>query len=125
VAVPLFALTRKNVPFEWSEQCQQSFDDLKALAPLLAFPDFSKPFVLETDASGQGLGAVLSQQQESESGLVAPIAYASQTLQKHEQNYGVTELEALDVVWAIHHFYFIYMVIPVQFIQIMRPSSLC
>ena len=71
-------------------------------APLLVFPNFTKPFVLETDASGQGLGAILSQQQES--GLVAPIAYASRTLQKHEQNYGVTELEALGVVWAIRHF---------------------
>jgi len=105
VAAPLFALTHKNVAFEWSEQCQQSFDNLKALltqAPLLAFPDFSKPFVVETDASGQGLGAVLSQQQES--GLVTPIAYTSRTLQRHEQNYGVTELEALGVVWAIRHF---------------------
>ena len=66
------------------------------------FLDFAKPFMLEIDASGQGLGAVLGQQQEI--GLVAPIAYASRTLQKHEQNYGVTELEALGVVWAIRHF---------------------
>ena len=105
VATPLFALTRKDALFRWDEQCQKSFDHLKDLliqAPLLVFPDFAKPFVLETDASGQGLGAVLGQQQES--GLVAPIAYASRTLQKHEQNYGVTELEALGVVWAIRHF---------------------
>ena len=105
VASPLFALTRKDVLFQWDERCQSSFDRLKGLliqAPLLVFPDFTKPFVLETDASGQGLGAVLSQQQES--GLVAPIAYASRTLQKHEQNYGVTELEALGVVWAVRHF---------------------
>ena len=45
---------------------------------------------------------MLSQQQENR--LVAPIAYASWRLQKHEQNYGVTELEALGVVWAIQHF---------------------
>ena len=71
-------------------------------APLLVFPDFIKPFVLETDASGQGLEAVLSQQQEN--GVVAPIAYARRTLQKHEQNYEITELEALGVVSAIRHF---------------------
>ena len=56
VAAPLFALTHMDIPFEKSERCQQSFDDLKALltqAQLLAFPDFSKSFVLDTDASGQ------------------------------------------------------------------------
>ena len=105
VAAPLFALTHKDAIFQWDKKCQESFDHLKGLlmqAPLLVFPDFTKSFVLETDASGQGLGAVLSQQQES--GFTAPIAYASRTLQKHEQNYGTTELEALGVVWAVRHF---------------------
>ena len=67
----------------------------------LAFPDFGKEFVLETDASKAGLGAVLSQQQED---MLRPIAYASRSLQTHEQSYGVTEMEALAVVWAIKHF---------------------
>ena len=58
--------------------------------------------MLEMDASGSGVGAVLAQEQGN--GLIAPIAFASRTLQKHEQNYGVTELEALEVVWAIKHF---------------------
>ena len=105
VAAPLFALTRKDDIFQLDKKCQESFDHLKGLlmqAPLLVFPDFTKSFVLETDASGQGLGAVLSQQQES--GFAAPIAYASRTLQKHEQNYEAIELEALGVVWAVHHF---------------------
>ena len=105
IATPLFNLTCKDTKFVWNPQCQDTFDHLKNLlvnAPLLVYPDFTKDFVLETDASGSGLGAVLAQEQEN--GLIAPIAFASRTLQKHEQNYGVTELEALGAVWAIKHF---------------------
>ena len=71
-------------------------------APLLVFPDLSKRSILETDASGLGLGAILSQEQSDR--LIAPIAYASRTLQQHEANYGISELEALAVVWATKHF---------------------
>ena len=70
-------------------------------SPVLAFPDFEKDFLLETDASTSGLGAVLAQKHD---GKVRPIAYASRTLQVHEKNYGISELEALGVVWAIKHF---------------------
>ena len=69
---------------------------------MLAYPNFSRPFVLHTDASGQGLGAVLKQ--EATDGQMHPVAYASHTLSKHEKNYGITELEALGVVWALCHF---------------------
>ena len=105
VASPLFSLTHKDSDFVWSEECRNAFNHLKSLltnAPLLVFPDFEKEFILETDASGVGLGAVLAQEQDT--GAKAPIAYASRTLQKHEKNYGVTELEALGVVWAVKHF---------------------
>ena len=88
-----------------ADESLESFDYLKGLmiqALLLLFLDFIKSFMLEADAYGQGLGAVLGQQQES--GFTAPIPYASRTLQKHEQNYGATKLEALGVVWAIRHF---------------------
>ena len=105
VASPLHALTRKDVPYVWTPACQQAFEKLKELltsAPLLRYPDFKKPFILETDASGDGLGAVLAQRQED--GSVRPIAYASRSLQKHEKNYGITELEGLGVVWAAKHF---------------------
>ena len=66
IAGPLFALTKKDSLFEWSPSCQQAFERLKQLlttAPILIFPDFKKRFILETDASGVGLGAVLSQKQ--------------------------------------------------------------
>ena len=61
-------------------------------APLLSFPDFHQSFLLETDASGLELGAVLSQKQED--GTILPLAFASRTLQTHKQNYGATKLEA-------------------------------
>ena len=70
---------------------------------MLTFPNFEVPFILETDASGSGLGAVLSQKQED--GAIRPVAYASRTLQKHERNYTISELEALAVVWATKHFH--------------------
>ena len=69
---------------------------------MLAFPDFSVPFILETDVSLQGLDVVLAQQQIDRS--VRLIAYASQCVQSHERNYGITELESLGVVWAVKHF---------------------
>ena len=70
--------------------------------PVLAFPDFARFFILETDASGEGLGAILAQSHED--GTVHPIVYASRTLQ-HEKHYAITELEALGIMWAIKHFH--------------------
>lgn len=105
MAGPLHALTKNDVPFVWTPECQTAFAELKRLlisAPVLAFPDFSKPFILEADVSGAGLGAVLAQKQHDDA--VWPIAYASRSLQPHERNYGITELEGLGVVWAVRHF---------------------
>ena len=57
---------------------------------------------MHTDASGEGLGAVLEQEQED--GQLHPVAYASRSINKHKKQYGVTELEALGVIWAVKHF---------------------
>ena len=105
IAGPLHALTKKNSEFTWTAVCQGAFVKLRNFltsAPVLAYPDFGVPFILETDASGNGLGAVLAQQQDD--GLVRPIAYASRSLQEHNKRYGVTKLEGLGVVWAVKHF---------------------
>ena len=84
-----------------------AFNQLKEVitsSPVLTFPKFGPgcEFVLETDASYVGLGAVFSQQQDD--GKVHPIAYASRSLDQHEKNYGVTELETLGLVWAVRYF---------------------
>ena len=110
VAAPLHALTRKSASFEWTSSCQTAFDQLRSklvAAPILAYPDFGRDFILETDASINGLGAVLSQEQED--GKAHPVAYASRALSPTEKNYGITELETLAVVWAVTHFrYYLY-----------------
>ena len=107
IAAPLHALTKKDVPFEWTSECETAFCKLKELlvtAPVLSYPRFGhdREFILETDASGIGLGAVLSQKQDD--GHVHPIAYASRSLNAHEKNYGISELETLGLVWAVRYF---------------------
>ena len=72
-------------------------------APVLVFPDFDKPFLLETDASKEGLGVVLSQKQDD--GHYHPIAFGSRTLTPSEQNYHSSKLEFLALKWSVtEHF---------------------
>ena len=107
VAQPLHRLTCKNTEFDWSDECQSAFERLKELlvtSPILAYPNFQRDFLLETDASHQGLGAVLSQVQSDNRSH--PIAYASRGLTPAEKNYGITDLETLAVVWSISHFHY-------------------
>ena len=93
-----------DTSFLWDLTCQQAFESLKQCliaVPVLAFPNVDSHFLMETDDSGIGLVAVLAQKQED--GSVCPLAYACPSLQKHERNYGVTELEAMAVVWGVKH----------------------
>ncbi len=69
---------------------------------MLAFPDYKKPFILCTDASSLGVGAVLMQASESQRPEV--IAYASRVINSAESKYSLTHLESLAVVWALKHF---------------------
>ncbi|XP_065908993.1 uncharacterized protein [Dysidea avara] len=110
VAHPLHALTRKGAVFSWSAECEVAFESLRvklSSSPLLAYPDFTKDFTLETDASKLGLGAILSQYQDDLK--LHPVAYASRSISNAEANYAITDLETLAVVWAVTHFrYYLY-----------------
>ena len=94
IATPLYDLTsgenkdKKSEHLDLPLEAREAFDCFKAAclqASILSFPDFSKPFLLETDASGKGLGAVLSQKQSN--GQCHPIAYASHIMNETEQRY--------------------------------------
>ncbi|KAL2250302.1 UNVERIFIED_CONTAM: Retrovirus-related Pol polyprotein from transposon [Sesamum indicum] len=97
IAGPLTKLLRKGVEFEWTEKCQQSFDELKKRLtsnPILMLPSGSGGYIVYTDASKQGLGCVLMQ-----NGKV--IAYASRQLKNHELNYATHDLELAAIVHAL------------------------
>ena len=108
IAAPLYDLTsgdnkeKKSEPIDLSPEAHEAFDRLKAAclqAPILAFPDFDKPFLLETDASGRGLGAVLSQKQVD--GQYHPITYASHVMNETEQRYHSNKQEFLTLKWVV------------------------
>ena len=101
IAASLTALTSSRVTFTWSQQHQQAFDALcRALttSPLLDYPTHHDHFVLTTDASDVGIGAILS----TLCGTV--LEYASRTLSSPEKKYSTTEKECLAIVWAICKF---------------------
>lgn len=99
VSFSLTELLKSNKNFEWNGDAQKAFDKLKCLltsAPILITPNFSKPFLLQCDASLNGLGCVLPQ--ESDQGIELPVAFMSCKLTKAQRNYSVSDLECLAVV---------------------------
>ena len=103
IAKPLHNLTQKQTQFTWSDECSTAFNTLKnklIQAPVLAYPQFdltSPVFILQTDASSVGVGAILEQ-----GGSV--IAYASRALNQAEQQYSVIQKECLAIVFALKQF---------------------
>ena len=96
ITAPLTDLVKKGRPnkVEWMEPQQKAFNELKQAlgnAPILRVPDFQRPFIVRSDASNEGFGAMLLQ--EFEDGL-SPIAYASRKLKKNERNYCTIEKES-------------------------------
>lgn len=103
IARPLHRLTEKKATFQWTEECQTAKDTLvQALttAPILAYPKEEGPFVIDTDASGAAIGAVLSQVQDGEEKV---ILFYSRGLSAQEKNYCVTRRELLAVVDSVKH----------------------
>lgn len=98
---PLCALTKKNRKFNFTEECEHAFNAVKqhlVSAPILACPDFERPFALQTDASAYGIGAVLTQPGEDGEKV---IAFLSRSLTRQERAYTTTERECLAVIWAM------------------------
>lgn len=103
-AAPLNLLRRKGEKFVWGPAQQKAFDGLKTFVmnpPVLGIADFSRKFILQTDACGSAVAAVLLQ--DFPEGR-KPIAYASRTLTKDERKYSIYELEALAVLFGIEKF---------------------
>ena len=99
LVAPLTDLTKKGA-FSWTDTAQRAFDRLKEVmnnCPVLALPDFTQPFVLECDASGEGIGAVLMQGGH-------PIAFESRKLLPHEQLYAIYDKEMLAIMHALAKF---------------------
>lgn len=101
ITAPLAELSHTKGKFKWTPECEEVFKLMKTLlttAPILVYPDFSKPFYISTDASNVGLGAILFQYDDNNYERV--ISYASRSLLPAEKNYSATHKEGLGVIWA-------------------------
>ena len=99
-------MKKSDLPkFQWTSACQEGFDQLKKAltkAPVLAYLDYSKPFILETEASLKGLGAVLSQ--KGDDNEICVVTYASQSLRPSEKSmwdYSSAKIELMALKWSV------------------------
>ena len=99
-------MKKSDLPeFQWTSACQEGFNQLKKTlteAPVLAYPDYSKPFILETDASLKGLGAILSQKGDNnEVHVIAYVSTSLHPLEKSMQDYSSTKIELMALKWSV------------------------
>ena len=99
ITAPLYDLISGVNKDKKSEPVELSLEEKCVNVPVLAFPDFKKPFLLEMDPSGKGLGVILSQKQDN--GRYHPVAYASQTMNETEQWHHSNKQEFLALKWAV------------------------
>lgn len=108
LVAPLVELTQKTKPSKviWSDAGQTAFDKVKQIVspePVIQLPDFSKEFMVRSDASGEGLGAALMQ--DDDRGCLHPVVFASRKLLDREKRYSTVERECLALVWAVDKFH--------------------
>ena len=108
LAAPLYNLLKQKVPFEWDSSCESAFLALKQsllTAPVLGYPDFEKGFNIYTDASLDGLSAMLTQVQPFNGEDIERVLwYSGRSLNKHEKNYTISDLELTAIHYAIKQF---------------------
>ena len=106
VLAPLYHLLRKDVKWKWRSEQEAAVEEVKKLlksSQLLVHFDSKLPLILACDASPYGVGAVLSHRLKD--GSEKPVAFASRTLAKAEQNYSQLDKEALAVIFGVKHFH--------------------
>ena len=105
LTAPLRRLEQKGTEFKWNDEAQKAFQQIKNVlmsATFLAFPNYDLSFIIDTDASEEGIGAVISQKQD---GVERPIAYAAKALRGAQRTtYTVYMKEMLALAWALEHF---------------------
>ena len=102
ITKPLNELLKKDRTFEWTQECQRSFDELKKRfteEPVLAMPDHTKPFQIECDASKYATGVVLTQLDSN--GDRHPCAFISKTFSLTERNYEIYDRELMAIIRAL------------------------
>ena len=104
IAAPLHDLLKKDKKFQWTEECETAFQELKSklvTAPILRYPQFDKEFILSTDSSDFSIGYVLSQVHD---GKELPVCYGGRALRNNELKWHITDKEGLALVEGIQHF---------------------
>ena len=105
IASPITKLTSQSVEFNWTQECENAAENLRGQitsAPILVFPDFTRQFILTTDASAIAIGAVLSQIQQDD--REHPISFYSKTLNATERKWDACEQELYAIVTAVKHY---------------------
>ena len=106
VIAPISDLTKGRAPnVEWGERQERAFVQIKDILskePILKLPDLERPFIVQIDASDESLGACLLQEYD---GVKHPVMYASKKFLPREQNYSVSEREALAIILAVNKFH--------------------